>query len=242
MELTCAILGENDALSERLEDFVTRTPFLSLCGVYQNPVEALTAYYECSVQLYFVSIENEEMNGFQFCQLLKTSTRVIFIANDKEYAADCFRMNALDYLLVTVTYPVFLEAVSKALRWFAMQEQTPVMTVVPKPKPTFLYIKSEYRVVRLELEEITYIESMGDYIKICFRDNVKPVLSLCSMKSLELMLPEEDFIRVHRSYIVRKECIKVLERGNIVFGKVRVPIGESYRKCFQEFFNKFPIL
>lgn len=246
MEITCTILCNDDVLSVKLKDFVTRTPFLSLCGIHQNPIEALTAYYESPVQLYFINIEHGEMDSFQFCQLLKATTRVIFTASSKEHAADCFRLDALDYLLTPLSYPIFLEAVSKALRWFSIQTPLPpappVVADVPKRKSPFLYIKSEYRVVRLDLEEITYIESMGDYIKIYFQDGSKPVLSLCSMKNLESMLPKDDFIRVHRSYIVRKECIKVLEHGNIIFDKVCIPIGDSYRKQFQEFFSKFSVL
>ncbi len=242
MNITCAILHNNPKTTEKLESFIVQTPFLSLCGKYKHPMEALSAYYEHHIQLFLVGIEDNDMEGCRFCQLLNTPTRVIFISKDKRSAADCFRLDALDYLLVSVTYPVFLEAANKALRWFNTRKPAvPVASEVPK-EAEFIYIKSEYRIMRLELEEINYIEGLGDYVKIYCRNEAKPILSLCSMKSLEQALPDRDFMRVHRSYIVRKQCISVLERGNIIFGKTTIPVGESYRKRFQEYLSQLPIL
>lgn len=242
MNITCAVLHNNRKTAEKLEDFIAKTPFLTLCGKYKQPVDALSAYYEYHIQLFFIGIENEDMESCRFCQLLNPSARVIFISTDKGSAADCFRLDALDYLLVTSTYPIFLEAANKALRWFNIRRlDTPAFSECPR-EASFIYIKSEYRIMRLELNEVNYIEGLGDYIKIYCRHEPKPILSLCSMKSLEQVLPEKDFMRVHRSYIVHKQCISVLERGNIVFGKVCIPVGESYRKRFQEYLSQLPIL
>lgn len=241
MNITCTILHSDKLVIERLENFVRQTPFLTLHGCYYHPVEALSKYYEQRTQLFFVGIENDEMDGLQFCKLLEASTRVIFIATDKGYAADCFRMDALDYILESTSYPIFLEAANKALRWFNIRQPVPSLPE-PEEKRQFIYIKSEYRVMRLELSQIKYVEGLGDYIKIYCHNEPKPILSLCSMKSLEQILPDDEFIRVHRSYIVRKESIQVLERGNIVFGNANIPVGDSYRKRFQEYLSHLPIL
>lgn len=242
MNITCALLHNNPKTTQKLESFITQTPFLTLCGKYEHPVEALSAYYEHHIQLFFIGIENDDMEGCRFCQLLNTPTRVIFISKNKKSAADCFRLDALDYLLSTVTYPIFLEAANKAIRWFNARKPTmPELTETPQ-EATFIYIKSEYRIMRLELKEVCYIEGLGDYVKIYCRNEPKPILSLCSMKSLEQVLPEKEFMRVHRSYIVRKQCITVMERGNIIFGKISIPIGDSYRKRFQEYLSQLPIL
>lgn len=242
MNITCAILHNDPSTIERLEGFIAQTPFLTLGGRYIHPMEALAAYYEHHIQLFFVGIEDDEREGYRFCQLLNTATRVIFISKDKKSAADCFRLDALDYLLDSVTYPVFLEAANKALRWFNVRKADAPKIPEPPREDAFIYIKSEYRIMRLELEEINYIESLGDYVKVYCRNEPKPILSLCSMKSLEQVLPEKDFMRVHRSYIVRKKCISVLERGNIIFGNTIIPVGESYRKRFQEYLSQLPIL
>lgn len=242
MNITCAVLHSNQKTAEKLENFIAQTPFLTLCGKYQYPVEALSAYYEHHIQLFFVGIESEDMEGYRFCQLLNPPTRVIFVSTAKEPAADCFRLDALDYLLDTFTYPIFLEAANKALRWFNTRKPASSVSPQTPPEATFIYIKSEYRIMRLELEEINYIEGLGDYIKIYCRHEAKPILSLYSLKSMEQILPEKDFIRVHRSYIVRKQCITVLEHGNIIFGNTSIPVGDSYRKRFQEYISQLPIL
>ena len=243
MTITCAILEKDQSMINTLQKYIEQTPFLTLCGVYTNPMEALSKYYEQQIQLFFIGIENDEMNGCQFCQLLNNSTRVIFISSDKEYAADCFRLDALDYLLSNFTYPIFLDATNKALRWFNNKKSTILnLPEKEKEKKPFVYIKSEYKVVRLDLFRINYIESLGDYIKIYCTGEVKPILSLCSMKSIEEVLPEDDFIRVHRSYIVRKERIIEIKKGHIVFNSVNIPIGDSYRKKFQNYIDNLPIL
>lgn len=243
MTITCAVLNKDKEVTTQLIKYIEQTPFLSLCGSYEKPVEALSKYYEQQIQLFFVGIENEEMNGCQFCQLLNNATRVIFTSSHKEYAADCFRLDALDYLMNDFTYPIFLEATNKALRWFNTKRNAlPISIEKQKQQNRYIYIKSEYKVVRLDLVKINYVEGLGDYVKIYCMNEAKPLLSLCSMKSLEEILPPEDFIRVHRSFIIRKERIKVLKKGYIAFDNINIPIGESYKKRFQEYLSTLPIL
>lgn len=243
MNITCAILHNNPQIAEKLEDFISQTSFFTLCGNYECPEKALSAYYQRHIQLFFIGIENEYMEGYQFCQFISPPTRVIFISTSKEPAADCFRVNeCVDYLLVPFTYSVFLEGVNKAIRWFCIQK--PISLQHPElssSEISFIYIKSEYKLIRLEKNEINYIEGLGDYIKIYCCNTSKPILSLCSIKSMEQILPKKDFIRIHRSYIVRKSCINIIERSNIILGKVRIPIGDSYRRQFQEYVNQLPI-
>ena len=124
MNLTCAILHADQQVSEQLEVFIAKTPFLSLCGKYSNPIEALKGYYDNKVHLYFVGIGQEEMegiNGMEFSKLLSPFTRVIFIADTPRYAAECFRLDALDYLISEINFPIFFEAVNKASRWFSLK-------------------------------------------------------------------------------------------------------------------------
>lgn len=244
MNITCAILHNDQRIVGKIRDFIGKTSFLTLNSYFQNPMEALTNYYGCKIQLYFVGIENPIMSGLQFGQLLTSPTRIIFISEGKEHAAECFRLDALDYLLSSSDYPVFLEAVNRALRWFNNPYVNLSLPQQMEEDNTarFIYIKSEYRIMQLELDHINYVEGLGDYIKIYCKDRPKPILSLCSMKSMEEKLPSESFIRVHRSYIVRKESIRMLERGNIVFSTTSIPIGDSYRKRFQEYLAAIPLL
>ena len=179
MNLTCAILHADQQVSEQLEVFIAKTPFLSLCGKYSNPIEALKGYYDNKVHLYFVGIGQEEMegiNGMEFSKLLSPFTRVIFIADTPRYAAECFRLDALDYLISEINFPIFFEAVNKASRWFSLKGETGMQLTVVSEKSQadasqpemskVIYVKSDNRIFRLDISRISYIEGLGDYVKI----------------------------------------------------------------------------
>lgn len=250
MNLTCAILHTDRLVSEQLEMFITKTPFLSLCGEYSNPIEALKGYYENKVNLYFIGIQQEEMegiNGMEFSRLLSPSTRVIFIADTPRYAAECFRLDALDYLVSEISFLVFFEAVNKASRWFSLKGEAGMpFTLLPEKARTELskviYVKSDSRIVRLDMSRICYIEGLGDYVKIYSKDEPKPVLSLCSMKYMEEKLPPDEFIRVHRSFIIRKDCIRTIESNKIALEKRSIPIGDVYRKKLKSYISNYSVL
>jgi DNA-binding LytR/AlgR family response regulator len=135
-------------------------------------------------------------------------------------------LNALDFLLSTDPYHVFQTSANKALQRLSLQ--------TPEAQPTYIYIKSEYRIIRLDFDNIDYIESYDDYVKVHCNNRDKPILSLCSLKKLETVLPASDFIRVHRSYIVRKQSIKVIENRSIVFNKTRIPVSKASLKVLQD--------
>ncbi len=138
-----------------------------------------------------------------------------------QYAIDGYRVNALDYLLKPISYVDFLQAANKALQWFEL---------VQKPEEIdSIFVKSDYKLVQVDLKKIMYIEGLKDYIKIYTEDAPKPILSLMSMKAMEELLPSSRFIRVHRSFIVQKDKIRVIDRGRIVFDKTYIPISDSYK-------------
>ena len=163
MNLTCAILHADRQVSEQLEAFIAKTPFLALCGKYSK------GYYDNKVHLYFVGIGQEEtegINGMEFSKLLSPSTRVIFIADTPRYAAECFRLDALDYLISEVSFPVFFEAVNKASRWFSLKGETGMpLTVLPEKSQTetcqpetlkVIYVKSDNRIFLGYIPDILY--------------------------------------------------------------------------------------
>ena len=138
-------------------------------------------------------------------------------------------MNSLDYLLKPISYVDFLQAANKALQWFEL---------VQKPEEVdSIFVKSDYKLVQVELKKILYIEGLKDYIKIYTEDAPKPILSLMSMKSMEELLPLARFMRVHRSFIVQKDKIRIIDRGRIVFDKTYIPVSDSYKQTFQTFLD-----
>lgn len=126
---------------------------------------------------------------------------------------------------------IFCKPPTKALQWFELLQQ-------PKEEVESIFVKSDYKLIQVELKNILYIEGLKDYIKIYEENSPKPILSLMSMKSMEELLPASRFIRVHRSYIVQKDKIRIIDRGRIVFGKNYIPVSDSYKQIFQDFLNK----
>ena len=158
-------------------------------------------------------------------------TRIVFTTAFDRYAIDGYKVNALDYLLKPISYVDFLQAANKALQWFELLQQ-------PKEEVESIFVKSDYKLIQVELKNILYIEGLKDYIKIYEENSPKPILSLMSMKSMEELLPASRFIRVHLCYIVQKDKIRIIDRGRIVFGKNYIPVSDSYKQIFQDFLNK----
>ncbi len=248
MNLTCAILHRDSKTMEKLEEYIGKVPFLTLCGTFARPLEALKEYYETKVDLYFVGIypvEEGEIDGMDFCRLLSASTRVIFITDTERYAVECFRLDALDYLMGDIDFSVFFQSVSKATRWFSLQEagtQTPNLLSSHEEQPRVMYIRADNRIMRLDLDSVSYIEGLGDYVKIHIKGASKPVLSLCSMKYMEKRLPANEFIRIHRSFIVRMDRISAIGRSAVEVEHKDVPIGDAYRDRIKGYVSGLMVL
>lgn len=247
MNLNCAILHADAEVAGKIQEYIEKVPFLSLHGKYNNPAEALKDYYENKVEVFFVGIYPVEsgINGMDFCRLLSSPTRVIFLAGSERYAAECFRLDALDYLVGGGDFSTFFQSVNKAVRWFALQEGIAVGQKLPKPceeSPKVIYIRADSRIMRLDLEQINYIEGLGDYVKVHCKGASKPILSLCSMKYMEEKLPADEFIRVHRSFIVRKDCIDAIGHSTVVIEKKDLPIGDTYRERVKGYVSRLAVL
>jgi DNA-binding LytR/AlgR family response regulator len=236
MNLTCAIIDDEPLAVSLLEAYVNKTPFLTLKGKYNSAVLALAGLNESPVDLLFLDIQMPELNGMEFSRMLTGNTRIIFTTAFEQYALDSYKVNALDYLLKPISYADFLQSAQKALQWVEMfnNRQNPP-SESGKQTPESIFIKTERRLVQINLNQILYIEGLKDYVKIYIEGQASPVLSLMSMKAMEELLPPTKFVRVHRSFIVQPEKIKVIERSRIVFGKEYIPISDNYKDKFHEF-------
>ena len=239
MTIKCAIIDDEPLAVELLASYVSKIPFLELSGKYTNATDALHGIGQNPVDLLFLDIQMPELNGLELSRMVPESTRIVFTTAFNQYAIDGFRVNALDYLLKPISYADFLEASTKAMQWFQLVHQseqaTPASTVEEEPRSIF--VKSEYKLLQIDLDDIRFIEGLKDYVKIFTESSPHPILSLMNMKAIEQMLPTSRFIRVHRSYIVQKSKIREIERNRIVFGDVYIPIGDSYKQAFQDFIN-----
>jgi len=236
MTLNCVIIDDEPLARELLKSYVEKTPFLKLTGSYDNAKDAIRDLIENPVHLIFLDIQMPDMNGVDFARMIPTSTKVIFTTAFQQYAIEGFRVEALDYLMKPINYTEFLESANKALAWFQVREKKAEPNEQEGEKD-FIYVKADYKLVQIKFDDIIYIEGLKDYLKIYLRNSQRPVLTLVSMKSMEERLPSPRFLRVHRSYIVQTSMIQTIDKGQIVFDKVRIPISDSYRPEIQNFLN-----
>lgn len=238
-KIRCAVIDDEPLALGLMASYVKKTPFLELVGSYSSAVQAMQEMHDNPVDLIFLDIQMPELNGLDYSRMISPQTRVVFTTAFNQYALDGYKVNAIDYLLKPISYPDFLLAANKAQEWFRLVEQSQQSEKKEnQDEKLSIFVKSDYKLIRIELKNILYVEGLKDYVKI-YEDNTgRPVISLMSMKAMEEMLPADRFMRVHRSYIVQKEKIRIIEHNRIVFGNTYIPIGDSYKQAFQDFLNK----
>lgn len=238
MKLTCVIIDDEPLAIDLLKAYVGKTPFLELIETFSEALSAIDTLNSKRVDVLFLDINMPQISGLEFSKTIAPATRVIFTTAYDQYAVDGFRLNALDYLLKPINYTEFLQAANKALEWFKLTDSAS-STENGGESSSGIFIKSGYRVEKIEMDDILYIENQKDYVKFHLNSQPEPVSSLMSMQSLEEKLPSKQFMRVHRSFIVNLDKIKTIERNCIVFGKEYIPVSESYKAKFMEFLNKY---
>jgi two-component system, LytTR family, response regulator LytT len=232
---TIAIDDEPLAL-QLVKGYITRTPFLELTAVFDNPLDAMEYLQDNEVELIFLDIQMPDLTGTEFTRILGGSHKIIFTTAYEKYALEGFRLEAVDYLLKPFNYEEFLKAALKAEKLIRLERADKGQEITANSE--FLFIKSEYKIRRINFNDIRYIEGLKDYVKVHLLSENLPVLSLSSLKSLEEKLPKTKFMRVHRSFIVNLEKIDTIERSRIVFGKVYIPVSDQYKEQFQEYLDK----
>ena len=232
MILKCAITDDEPLALDLLESYVKKTPSLELEGRYRNAVEALAGLRENPADLLFLDIQMPGLDGLELSKMIPASTRVVFTTAFGSYALDGYKVNALDYLLKPVSYQEFMRSVNKALDWFSISRKAADRDAgCPPADRNCIYVKSEYRLVRIPFDSILYMEGLKDYVKFRTDSTDEPVLSLMSMKELEEALPAGRFMRVHRSFIVNLDRIRTIDRGRIFLDGASVPVGDTYREA-----------
>ena len=237
MILTCAIIDDEPLAAELLESYAKKTPELHLVGVYGSAVEAMKELRNDPVDLLFLDIQMPELSGMEFAGILPKKTKVIFTTAFDRYAIDGYKVNAADYLLKPISYDSFVLSVNRVLERCRDVDRQDVMSA-----DGFVYVKSEYKLVKINFDDILYIEGVKDYVKIYFRDRRKPVMSLMNMKKLEDYLPKSQFMRVHRSFIVNMSVADMIDRGRIVAGDTFIPVSESYKEQVQEYIDRHTLV
>ncbi len=224
--------------------FIEQTPFLQLAGRYSSAVAALRALHEQpEVKLLFLDIKMPDLSGLELARVLQGgSQRVIFTTAFNQYALEGFRVDALDYLLKPFNYEEFLRAALKARAFFEPRPAAVVPAAAPAPAPPpedHIYLKVEYQLVRVMLNDILYVEGLKDYVKVHLASATRPLLSLTSLRSMEEKLPAGKFMRIHRSYIVGLDHVAAVGRGTLQVRAETLPISDGYREAVDAFFARW---
>ena len=239
MTISCMIVDDEPLAVKLLESFVAKTPQLKLLGSFTDSVEAINAIKEQQPDLLFLDIQMPDLNGMELAHMIPAETRVIFTTAFKEYAFESYEVKALDFLLKPIRYNKFMVAVEKAKEWFSAQGSAPNANV-PSAKSVFLKVDGEYQ--QIAFSQILYVCGMKDYVMFYLEDVRKPLITHLTMKSVEDMLPTQQFMRVNRSYIVALDKIRKVDRNDCIYiGDEIIHVTDAFKDAFNQFLqSKFP--
>ena len=258
MPLSCIIVDDEPLAVKLLESFVAKTPGLELLASFTDSVEAINAIREQKPNLLFLDIQMPDLNGMELAHMLPEGTKVIFTTAFKEYAFESYEVSALDFLLKPIRYNKFLAAVEKAREWFTVYslrftdrhsaDSEGLANKSARPEGTlssertvnqtslFLRIDGELR--QISIADIIYVAGMKDYVMFYLDDERKPLITHLTMKAVEEMLPQQQFMRVHRSYIVCLDKIRKVDRNDCIYiGEEIIHVTEAYLPAFHEYLN-----
>ncbi len=235
--LRCIVIDDKPLAIDILKEYITKIPFLDLVHFTQNPIEALEYINNNVVDLIYLDIQMPELNGIQFMKLLNGKSKVILTTAYSEYALEGYEHDVIDYLLKPVSFNRFYKASEKAHKVIDISRARAATSLITNDGnltlANSLFVKTEYKVQRISLESVLYIEAKQNYVAIFTTD--EKIMSLQNIKTIEPKLPSDRFLRVHKSFIVSLDKIINVERSRIKIGNTLIPIGDNYRDSF---FNK----
>lgn len=241
MTLKCIAVDDEPLALDIIEDYVSKVPFLELVKRTENAIEALQLVQAGGIDLVFLDIQMPDLTGIQFLKIANNKAKYILTTAYSQYALESYDLNVSDYLLKPIAFDRFYKAVEKVHNQHKVVEApSPVPTplpVVSAPAPQqvqdFIFVKTEHKIQKIELDDILYIEGLKDYISIFTHS--ERVITLQNMKRMDETLPRSQFIRVHKSYIIALDKIESIERSRITICSKVIPIGDTYR---DEFFKR----
>lgn len=233
--IKCLAIDDEPLALKQLVSYIMQTPFLELVAACQSAVEAKEILHNEQVDALFVDINMPDLNGMDFVKTLSTPLLVVFTTAYSEYALEGYKVDAIDYLLKPFGLDDFIRAARKVKKQYELMNAVSVSVV---DMDDAIFFKTEYKIVRVEINRIMYVESMSEYLKIYLVDEPKPLIVLLSMKKLEERLPVSTFMRVHRSYIINLKLIQEVNKNRIILNRdTYIPIGDNYREAFNNYLS-----
>ncbi len=243
---SCIIIEDEPLARNLMEAYVNKVSHLNLLHSFGNPLEALEFLRNNSVDILFSDIQMPEVTGITLLKILQKKPLVILTTAYSEYALEGYELEVFDYLLKPISLERFLKSVEKASkRLEESQKKTvekPIADVINfERNESIIFVKDGTKLVKIRLSDILYIEGLKDYVCIHVKDKdytIKKVVTLQTMKSLEAQLPENQFIRIHNSFIISFDAIDAIDKEKVQIGKNFIPISDTYKKVFKEFIEK----
>ncbi len=251
------VVDDEPLAQELVAAYVRQVPFMTYVGCCSSAVEAMTKIEDGGIDLVFLDIQMPGLSGLSMAKALSGPNlpKIVFTTAYGEYALDGFKLDALDYLLKPFDFDEFMRVANKAKRLFDLEskamggtetgtgeDDTNVSTGGPQSEGgTFFFVKSEYKLVKIEIDKILYVEGLKDYVKIYLDGVAKPVLTLTTLKQMEARLSNSHFIRLHRSFIVNVKMISGVERSGVFVGNVRIPVGDGYKQKLQALLDRLTL-
>ncbi len=236
--MKCIIIDDEPLALGIIKSYCEDIGTLEIMGAFTNALEAIPLLSDAVIDLVFLDIEMPQINGIDFIKTLDYKPLFIFTTAYSQYALEGFEINAVDYLVKPIPFPRFVKAVNRAKEIYELKKGNKkssaliVSDVIGSTGANqFVFVKSDYGTVKIKLKDIKYIQGLKDYLKIHISEE-KPVLTLMTFKDIQIKLPENQFLRVHRSYIVNLRSIDAIQRSKVIVDSVRIPIGDSYKTDF----------
>ena len=221
--IRCAIIDDEPLAVKLLETYISKLDYLLLVSAHTNPMEGLTQLKTTPVDLLFLDIQMPELSGVQLARLISEETKIIFTTAYPEYAVEGFELKALDYLVKPIALVRFIDAVERYQKFSTLNTET---------KNDFIFVKSEHRKQKVNLEDIYYLKGMGDYCQVVMKE--KKIMTLEKLRSFESRLPALQFQRVHKSYLISINKIDYIEKNKIKISDQFIPIGQTYEEALKK--------
>jgi two-component system LytT family response regulator len=233
--IKCLCIDDEPLALLQLAAYIKKIPYFELVGECQSALDAKNIMENDMIDAIFIDINMPDLNGMDFVRSLSAPPIVVFTTAYSEYAVEGFKVDAVDYLLKPFGFDDFKRAAMKVKKQYDLQNSQPTMVSSPDEDDA-LFLKTDYKVVRVNVSEIRYVEGMSEYLKIHFEER-KPIVVLLSMKKLEERLPDY-FMRIHRSYIINLKCIQEVNKNRVILdADTYLPIGDFYREAFDQYLN-----
>lgn len=228
--MNCIIIDDEKAAVDILKEMVGRLPFLNLLKCFTNPFEGLEFIQSHPIDLVFLDVEMPTITGIELMKSLRNKPQVIFTAIDGQEAISGYDLDATDFLLKPLTFDRLLKGVNKASQIHRFSELSGNNNQDKSSNLDFILVKTGYNTIRIDLDDILYCEGLKDYIKVHITN--KTIVTLNSLKKFEELLPDDRFVRVHKSFIISLAKIDSIQNNRIVIGKSIIPIGDNYKTKF----------